>query len=361
MKKRYFYALMSVMCSCAVTLSSCSSEDEPGRPDADHPTSSRGAYLLYQGQYYNNIEGSLDQISYGDNKINENLFVRANGRSLGDTPQCGLVYGSKMYIGVCFSSTVEVLDKSDYTSLKQFRLDESTGTQPRAMVAHKGKVYISMWDGYVARLDTTTLTIDAKVKVGPNPETMALHNGKLYVPNSDGLNTVPGTTASVIDIESFQVTETLTVPLNPTQFESVAGHLYLLSMGNYYDIPGKVYEYTPGSQDQWTEVAPATMLGASSKELFIVNAPFSSLSFTVNLLNPSTQQMRSWNPAEVVYPNSIGVDPVSGNIIMTSYLMDGQWPGYSIPGIAMLYSPDGILIKKFAGGVGPAAIFFDFE
>lgn len=369
--KSILKATISMAIIPVLLCSSCEKEETQKGPvyRPDFPTESFGAYLLFQGQYYNNVEGVLDYLSYSDNSLHTNLFTNANHRSLGDTPQCGLVYGSHIFLGVCFSNTIEVLDKSDLTSIKQFNLDSSTGTQPRAMVAKGGKVYISMYDGYVARLDTLTMTIDAKVAVGPNPEKLAIYRDALYVPNSDGMNSVFGTTASVIDLSSFTVTRTLEVPMNPNQFITVKDHLYLLSMGNYGMIPGQeyipseVYEITPDSPDAsgnyYHYIAPATMIAASESQLYILDAPFSALNVNFSSYNPDSKELSPLTAEELVYPSGIGVDPITGNIIITSYVMDGAWPGYSIPGIILLYDNSCRLIKKFNGDIGPAHIFFD--
>ena len=105
------------------------------------------------------------------------------------------------------SHTIEIVDRSSYRSLKQIRLDdvEFKGKSPRSMVANDGFVYISMFEGYVAKLDTLSAAITAEVKVGPNPEVICLHKGNLYVPNSDGNNYMVGygKTASVINVDSF--------------------------------------------------------------------------------------------------------------------------------------------------------------
>ena len=45
-----------------------------------------------------------------------------------------------------------------------------------------------MYDGYLARLDTLTMTIDKSVAVGANPDQIALHYDKIYVPVSEGMN-----------------------------------------------------------------------------------------------------------------------------------------------------------------------------
>lgn len=101
------------------------------------------------------------------------------------------------------------------------------------------------------------------------------------------------------------------------------------------------------------------MIAASESQLYILDAPFSALNVNFSSYNPDSKELSPLTAEELVYPSGIGVDPITGNIIITSYVMDGAWPGYSIPGIILLYDNSCRLIKKFNGDIGPAHIFFD--
>ena len=80
--------------------SSCSKEDEPNLPNPDVPTVAEGVFILNQGNHGKQIEGSLTFIDYSSKSASQNLFQRANGRSLGATPQGAVVYGSKIYLAI---------------------------------------------------------------------------------------------------------------------------------------------------------------------------------------------------------------------------------------------------------------------
>lgn len=55
------------------------------------------------------------------------------------------------------------------------------------------------------------------------------------------------------------------------------------------------------------------------------------------------------------------VDPLTGNIVISSYPEGGGLEIYSLPGSVAYFKNDGTLIKSFDGGVGEACIFFNYK
>ena len=99
------------------------------------------------------------------------------------------------------------------------------------MVSEGGKVYISYYNGYVARLDTASLEVEAKVKVGRNPEQLAVSSNKLFVSNSGGMDysTEVGydKTVSVVDLSTFTEIKKLDVVLNPHGYRRMSKEMYM--------------------------------------------------------------------------------------------------------------------------------------
>lgn len=356
----YAFGLAAVATVATVCLTACSDDDKGlSGPEIDPPMAKAGAiYVLNQGNYYDHVEGSFNVLATYPFHMTEGAFRKANGRYLGSTPQCGLAYGDKLYLGVEGSNTIEILNASDCKSVKQIRLENSTkGQQPRSMVAYGGKVYISMFDGYVARLDTASREIEAAVKVGPNPDIMTLHGSKLYVPNTDGMNYPNyGTTASVVDIETFTVTETITVPLNPKEFLSLDGQLYLLCLGDYFAIKGALYRME--DDGTFSPITEATLIAKGDGCIYCIDHPYGVEPFYQKYI-PASGGLEKVTFEDVDAVGGLAYDSQSGILAVASMPWDSSWIGnYKQPGQLCIYGSDGSLTGKYSIGAGPAAIFF---
>ena len=343
----------------ALPLVSCEKNEEPPIPDSGVDFSINGIYVLNQGNFYKGIEGSFNVLDFSNGTSVLNVFQKTNNRSIGATPQCGTAHGSKIYIGVYESNTIEVIDRNDYKSIKQISCNSSLGSQPRSMVAEGGYVYISMFDGYVARLDTVSLEIDASVAVGPNPEIMASKNGKLYVPNSDGLSMTGtfGKIASIIDMASFTVERNIEVPQNPVQFFTSNNGVFLLCNGNYYDENAKIYKVN--DDYSVTAIDDATVAEICGDYICYVNDPFyGSGTPDYKKYNIQTGEISDWTIERPEYANTIYYDKVNKNICIYSLkYYGGIWPSYELPGYVAVYDENGKHLNDYAVGTGPACLF----
>lgn len=183
--------------------------------------------------------------------IDKDFFNTVNGRGLGDTANDILKYGSKIYIVVNVSGSIEVLDAKSGRSIKNIDMKTSTGEskQPRYAAAYGGKVYVTSFDDTVTRIDTATLAIDGSVKVGRDPDGICIKNNKIYVANSGGLDYATGnydTTVSIIGLQNFTVEKTIEVGTNPYQvFADSEGDVYVTTRGNYVDIAPTFKKISP--------------------------------------------------------------------------------------------------------------------
>ncbi|PXV64073.1 hypothetical protein CLV62_11130 [Dysgonomonas alginatilytica] len=234
MKKKNLLWSMLLFGATLIGFSSCSDNDSDNNQDTS-AVELPGAYILNSGKMGSN--GSvLSYYGFKSAKIS-NQFEKANGIMVGDVGQDAIVYGSKTYVAVYNSGLIYVLDINGkiVSTIKSDATRPSEKLQPRALESYNGKVYVTLFDGYLARIDTTTLTIDKSIAVGPNPEAVKVVNNKVYVANSGGFvaDYQFNNTVSVVDPE-LSTKKDIIVAINPNELKvDKYNNLYLVSLGNY--------------------------------------------------------------------------------------------------------------------------------
>ena len=231
------------------------------------------------------------------------------------------------------------------------------GSQPRYFAAYGGKVYASYYDGYVARIDTTTLEVEAKVQVGRNPEQLAVFGDKIYVANSGGMdyNTALGydKTVSVVDLASFVEVQKISVVENPAVVVSAPNGVYVASYGNYADVPSTLQfiseDGTVGVVEKcrnMTEVCynSGTLYGYFSQYDEDWNATITYLSY-----NHSTGDIDSPWIKESFLPTPYKICSAGEYICVTSsdYINNGD---------VYVYDDYGMLVHKIPSGLNPVKV-----
>jgi hypothetical protein len=317
-----------------------------------------GAFVVNSGRVGSN-NSRLDFINFDSQEIIPGAFLALNQRKLGDLAQDMIIYGTKMYILVSVSETIEVTDLFG-VSVKQI----STEGQPRAVAAAAGKVFATLANGKVIRLDTASLTIDKTVAVGRNPEQIVVAGDKLYVANSGGMDFDSPVgydkTVSVIDIPGFTETRKIEVVQNPVNLAAdSAGDVYVVSMGDYSHPPVLQRISAADNSVSTIEGVHPTEMTASPSRIWFFQYDWSGTIPTVygiydtlgeKLLEGSFINTASAGDAPLS-PYKIFVDTDTENIFLTEsdYINNGN---------VYAYSSAGSLIKKWETGLNPVKVAF---
>ncbi len=226
MKK--FFGLM--LCAAALT-SFIACDNNAGSNDDTPALVTSNIYALNNGSYYGN-NASLTSYNLEDKSVVADIFLTANGQGLGDTAQDILQFEDKLYITV-YGSGVIFVTEIDGTIVATIEDDEYSA--PRCLATDGEYVYVTYYDGAVAKIDTATDKIVAKAEVAINPETVAVANGNLYIAISQGYgNTNACNTIDVYNADKMTKSKSIEVLLNPTTVVADSkGNLYVLSMGDY--------------------------------------------------------------------------------------------------------------------------------
>ena len=377
--KKYLLGLAVLLMGTAV-MTSCS--DDNDGPETYLQVYSTGAYVVNSGNMSSNIESSLTAIDYASSTATQNVFKTANGRSLGNIANDGIVYGDKIYLAVDQSNTIWVIDKNTKQSIKQIKTTEllgnAEGVEPRHISADGGKVYFTTYGGYVAAVDTTSFALQKKWQVGSYPEGLVIAHGNIYVANSNyGKG---GGNISCINLSNDNVeTKNIEGVNNPTSIYYAAGLLYVLD-NQYYDASWNAYgentlrtvEFAQGKSQKVADgnyaacVTPgATTTARTSVEevrpyFFVLNAPFGGTP-SVSVLAAGSTQAQTMTLSEMpVSPCGIFADPLNGHIFVLSYrLGDSGYADYNGNGYVVEYDSTGQKLHEYETGVGSCAMFFD--
>lgn len=375
--KKYLLGLAVLLMGTAV-MTSCS--DDNDGPETYLQEYSTGAYVVNSGNMYNKIESSLTAIDYASSTATQKVFKAANGRSLGNTANDGIVYGNKIYLAVDQSNTIEVIDKKTKQSIKQIKttdlLGKAEGAEPRHIIADGGKVYFTTYGGYVAAVDTTDFALQKKWQVGSYPEGLVIGNGNLYVANSN--YAAGGGNISCINLSNDKVeTKNIEGVNNPTSIYYASNVLYVLDNPVYGPAPdyaatgenalravsfaeGKSQKVADGNYAVCVTPGATTRMQAAHPYFYVLNAPFGGTP-SVSVFTAGSTQPQALTLSEMpVSPCGIFADPLNGHIFVLSYKMgDKGTPDYNGNGYVVEYDRAGQKQHEYETGVGSCAMFFD--
>lgn len=203
-------------------LSSCNPVNN--EPDPLYPGGS-GFFILNEGNFMAG-NGSISYYSHETREIYNDLFTAVNDRALGDVPTFLAQDGSRGFIIVNNSGTIEAVDIESMESLSTI-----TGlNSPRQMVIQGKKAYVSsLLSGEITVIDVDDLAVDGTIDIGCSSEALVVSGKRLFASHWAG-----GSSIKVIDLETEQVIKSVATGLEP---ESMAldsnGKLWVLCTGGY--------------------------------------------------------------------------------------------------------------------------------
>jgi YVTN family beta-propeller protein len=352
---KHLKSLKSLIALALMAVVAASCHKDKVAPVMSTPTANRsGVYILNQGNFGTN-NSSLTYYDYTAKTLTADIYSSVNGGAkLGNTANDAEIYGSKMYIVVNVSSVIDIVNAKTGKLIKQDSLvNNHVAREPRSIAFYKSNAFITSYDGTVAVMDTTTLTISQYIKVGANPEQLVVSNGKLYVANGGGQN-YPNVanTVSVIDLTSLTVTKTLTVGSDPYAVSADSyGNVYVAAYG-VYPTSSPTLSIINSSTDVVTSTTAYSggafsMIGdnayyLSSGKIFIYNVK-TGVSTTTNFITDGTTFTAAY---------AIAADPSTGEVFVT----DAK--DYASNGTVTAFDNTGKKEYSLITGINPGTITF---
>ena len=329
-------------------------------------------YLLNEGNMGSN-KATLDYFDFSTGNYMRNLFAMRNpsvNKELGDVGNDLQIYGSKLWAVINNSHLIEVMDVSTAKHIAAIPISNAR------YVAFKGSyAYVSSYAGevrldpnarlgYIAKIDTATLSEVQRCSVGYQPEEMAVVGNKLYVACSGGYR-VPNydTRIFVIDLGSFEVEREIDVAINLHRLRADAsGYLWVSSRGNYADIPSRLYVVDPktGQKVKQFDVACSDMYLDGDRlygygQVYHKNKPGEVNYFVIDtrrreLLNE--QFISDELKAQITTPYNISVNPETKDILISDA------GNFTTPGKLYVIKPNGQLLWSETTGNIPNEIVY---
>ena len=359
-----YFILSSII---AISLVGCDDMYDQPLPPSEGIYGEEGTaelYVLSEG-LFNQNNSTLARHSFANNQTIPNYFSSINNRGLGDTANDMALYGNKLYIVVNVSSQVEVVDWYTGKTVKQIPLLQENGSsrQPRNISFNGDKAYVCCFDGTVARIDTTSLTIDATQQAGRNPDGICVQNNKLYVSNSGGLDTEgigPDNTVSVFNLDNFQKIKDITVPPNPGKImPGYDNTVLLISRGNRVEEGNYNLIEIDATTDAVSYIfeEKALNFAVNDELIYLYDYQYSSKQTTYKVINQRTRQLISdqfiADGTRISTPYGLFVNPFNGNV----YLTDAYT--YNVKGDLLCFNPQGQLQYRMNNiGMNPNTLVF---
>ncbi|MGV3705128.1 MAG: YncE family protein [Arcticibacter sp.] len=336
------------------------------------PSDATSFFLLNEGNMNMN-KASLDRFDAATGAYRRNIFEASNPdviRGLGDVGNDIKAYGSKLYVVVNISNKVEVLDLRTARRISKIDIPNC-----RYVSFDAGKAYVSSYEGAVGntnkaegsivRIDTATLSIEARTKVGRQPEEIAIVGRKLYVANSGGYNpTNYERSVSVVDLNSFQEIKRIDVADNLHRVRADQyGDVYVSSRGDYYGTPSNLFVIDTRT-DQVKKVFDVSTsniwIDGDLGYVYSLEWDYTKQRNTVNysIINVRDETLvegsfiKDGTEKNITKPFGIAVDPKTKDI----YVSDAK--DYLSPGTLYCFDKNGIKKWSVITGDIPAHIAF---
>jgi|688.fasta_scaffold14838_6 hypothetical protein len=262
------------------------------------PTTITNSFLVLNEGLFQHNNSTLTYFNWNTHQQHDNIFEAKNGWGMGDTGNDMGIYGEKLFIVMNNSHVVHVLNRHSGRLLEQIHLHENgIGASPRNLAFFQGKVYVSAFNGYLYKIDTTSLHVENKIQLGTNPDQMCVVQNELWVSNSGGLTTVGDSTVSIVDLSSFTEIQKVVVGLNPGSLVyDDMGTVYAVSRGNYMGIPSKIVKLDASSKSVvMSENRAISSLRFWDGQLFAMGYHFETSSSSIHLINADDLSEQSAN------------------------------------------------------------------
>ena len=283
---------------------------------------------------------------------------------MGDVANALIEDNNNLYVLLNASKYVARLNELTQEQAR-YSFSENEG-EPRCMDVEGSYIYVTQYGGQVSKINIKDMSLAGTFNGGDNLEGVVEQDGKLYVANSyKGINDF-NQEVFVINAKTMTLEKTLQVVLNPTKIHEIDDKIYLISQGNYVDVPGALQmldtekgTFTPilDNVSKITEGNNGLIYGVASKTDWNANpVSYVHTFFTYNPKNNKVDQTSFLQDVPSSLSNGaiylLEVDEKTGFIYVGT-------SDYVNTGTIYQFDQNGKFIQSFdSGGINPSAMVF---
>ena len=306
-----------------------------------HKAKTTALWILSEGSWGKG-DSNLAFYDIATQTVTTKYYPTLNGdNALGETGNDLKAYGSKMYCAVSGTDLatgngyVEVMGL-DGVSKKRIVVKQEDGKpdMPRKLATGNGKVYVSLYSGAVAAIDTASLEVAAYGKLsGEYSEGVCYYKNKVYVCNSGlegdiaaGNYGGSGNTISVVDAASLTEEKTITVAKNPKLIAvSADGQMFFNTLGDYDTTPADLHLLDPEAGTVTKSFGVPTSNFAVGKDyVYTVSFSYTDYETTIKKIGLETLTAEEFtaNIPSYMFGNTVCVDPANGDVYIGQTMSD---------------------------------------
>ncbi len=342
----------------AFAFSSCDkTETTPAQPY------DKGVFVINGGNFFDN-NGSLSLLQRDSKTPSLDIFMKENTRSFAggltdyaEVDEKGIVLVDNSTDG---KDAIEIVDAHTFKTIATIK-GEIDNPQ-KAVKAGTNKVYITCWDtfnadysyktGIVAVLDLTTNKITKKIPVDKGASAIVVIGTNAYVGNVGSQKTI-----KVIDTQKDEVTATIEVGANPSNFVLDAANKIWMTAGK------EIVLFNPTTKTVESKLKAGTNTQKSPSSLSI-SKDKKTLFYTYNFYDAADGyklkgEINSLNIADGTTKTfinrtfaGVGFDNESNQVYTTLI------PSYKQAGYIFRYQTTGTIIDSVKTEIGPIGFFF---
>jgi len=357
---------MTTLCSLMLGMGfTACLEDDLEQPELPFEPETYPAYILNEGLWgANNANITRFYPQYKIDNLSD-FYQEMNGTKMGDVANAMMEEADNIYVVLNGSKYVARLDLTTKEQAR-YTFPEAEGA-PRCIDVEDDYAYVTQYGGQVSKLNIKDMTLAGSFKGGDNLEGIVEKDGKLYVANSytvDGSNNwIYNKEVFVIDAKTMTLEKTINVVDNPTKMYEINDKIYLISVGNYFDVAGALQVINPQTNKAESILNDVTKITEGNDGLiygvrstYDENWQLSNSFFTYNPSNGSINETSFLKDA----PSSFATDAIYLLEVdeETGFIYVGT-SDYTTNGTIYQFDKGGKLVKSFdSGGINPSAMVF---